>query len=131
MYGAPRARATFGRLFRSPVDFGPWITEVVPTACGLSIEGVEALAARAPELREQNLSANVLTIVRQAQGEGLSPADIQEVLADFNVHADLSAIRQALRRWADRHQIIKNGHRYHAPAGDVIQEQMRAAGTQE
>ncbi len=94
-------------------------------------EGVESLAAKAPVLREQNLSANVLAIVRQAQGNELSPADIQEVLADFNVHADLSAIRQALRRWADRHQVIKNGHRYHALAGDVIRERMRSAGTQE
>jgi hypothetical protein len=94
-------------------------------------EGVDALAARAPELREQNLSANVLTVVRQAQGEELSPADIQEVLADFNVHADLSAIRQSLRRWADRHQIIKSGHRYHARAGDVIAQRGRSAGTQE
>jgi len=90
-------------------------------------EGVEALAARAPALREQNLSENVLAIVRQAQGEALSPGDIQEVLADFNVQADVSAIRQALRRWADRHQIIKNGHRYQARAGDVITEQARIA----
>ncbi len=83
-------------------------------------EGIEALAASAPDLREQNLSANVLAIVQQAQGEELSPAAIQEVLADFNVHADLSSIRQALRRWADRHRIIKNGHRYRAIGSDVV-----------
>ncbi len=94
-------------------------------------EGVEALAARAPILREQNLSENVLAIVRQAQGEALSPGDIQEVLADFNVQADVSTIRQALRRWADRHQIIKSGHRYQARAGDVIKEQTRLAGNKE
>jgi hypothetical protein len=94
-------------------------------------EGVEALAARAPALREQNLSENVLAIVRQAQGETLSPGDIQGLLADFNVQADASAIRQALRRWADRHQIIKNGHRYQARPGDVIKEQTRLAGTKE
>lgn len=44
----------------------------------------------------------------------------QEILADYNIHADLSAIRQALRRWAERHMIIKNGHRYHALASDQV-----------
>ena len=81
-------------------------------------EGVERLAASAPEQRQQNISANILTIVRQAEGAELSPSEIQEVLADYDIHADLSAIRQALRRWADRHQILKNGHRYRSLAGD-------------
>jgi hypothetical protein len=75
-------------------------------------EGVKRLAASAPEQHTQNLSANILTIVQQAQGTELSPGEIQEILADYSIHADLSAIRQALRRWADRHQIFKNGHRY-------------------
>jgi hypothetical protein len=75
-------------------------------------EDVKRLAASAPEQRTQNLSANILTIVQQAQGTELSPGEIQEILADYSIHADLSAIRQALRRWADRHQILKNGHRY-------------------
>jgi hypothetical protein len=88
-------------------------------------EGVEALAAAAPEIRQQNISANVLTIVKQAQGAEMSPGEIQEVLADFNVHADLSAIRQALRRWDDRHQIIKNGHRYRALDSDRVTERSR------
>jgi hypothetical protein len=77
-------------------------------------EGVERLAATASERRQQNISANILTIIRQADGEELSPSEVQEILADYNIHADLSAIRQALRRWADRHQIIKDGHRYRA-----------------
>jgi hypothetical protein len=86
-------------------------------------EDVERLAASAPEQRQQNISANVLTIIRQADGEEMSPSEIREILADYNIHADLSAIRQALRRWAGRHQIIKNGHRYRAlgrdePIGD-------------
>jgi hypothetical protein len=81
---------------------------------------VRDLAAGAPEARQQNISANVITIVRQAAGEELAPAEIQEILADFNIHADLSAIRQALRRWAERHMIIKNGHRYHALAADQV-----------
>ncbi len=82
-------------------------------------EAVEQLAASAPEARQQNISANVLTIVRQAEGAELSPGEIQEILSDYNIHADLSAIRQALRRWAERHMIIKNGHRYHALAPDL------------
>lgn len=77
-------------------------------------EDIERLAASAPEHREQNISANILTIVRQAGGTELAPGEIQQILADHNIHADLSAIRQALRRWADRHQIRKNGHRYRA-----------------
>lgn len=77
-------------------------------------EDIKQLAASAPEQRTQNLSANILTIVQQAQGTELSPGEIQEILADYSIHADLSAIRQALRRWADRHQIRKNGHRYRA-----------------
>ena len=83
-------------------------------------ERVDQLAAAAPEARQQNISANILTIVRQAEGAELSPGEIQEILADYNIHADLSAIRQALRRWAERHMIIKNGHRYHALARDQV-----------
>ena len=83
-------------------------------------EGIDQLVAAAPEARQQNISANILTIVRQAEGAELSPGEIQEILADYNIHADLSAIRQALRRWAERHMIIKNGHRYHALARDQV-----------
>ncbi|HEV7527331.1 MAG TPA: hypothetical protein VGO29_00365 [Solirubrobacteraceae bacterium] len=82
-------------------------------------EGVEQLAASAPEQRQQSISANILTIVRQADGAELSPAEIQEILADYNIHADLNAVRQALRRWAERHMILKNGHRYRAMASDL------------
>jgi hypothetical protein len=89
--------------------------EVGPSAAK---ENVEGLAAGAQEQRQQNISANILTIVRQAEGSELSPREIQEILADHNLHADLSAIRQALRRWEARHMILKNGHRYRAFAGD-------------
>jgi len=81
-------------------------------------EAVEQLAGSAPEARQQNISANILTIIRQAEGSELSPSEIQEILSDYNIHADLSTIRQALRRWAERHMIRKNGHRYHALARD-------------
>jgi hypothetical protein len=89
--------------------------EVGPSAARASVQG---LAASAPEQRQQNVSANVLTIVKQADGSELSPREIQEILADYNIHTDLSAIRQALRRWAERHMILKNGHRYRALAPD-------------
>ncbi len=85
-----------------------------------SQEIIEELAAAAPEQVEQNLSANVLTLVKQAQGHPLSPSDVRELLADRGVHADLSAIRLALRRWAERNQIIKDGHVYRAFAADSL-----------
>ncbi|HEV3319843.1 MAG TPA: hypothetical protein VG053_09000 [Solirubrobacteraceae bacterium] len=91
--------------------------EIGPTGAR---EGVEQLAASAPNQRQQNISANILTIVKQAEGAELSPGEIQEILADYNIHADLSAIRQALRRWADRHVILKNGHRYRALSSDQV-----------
>jgi hypothetical protein len=79
---------------------------------------LDALAATAPEQRQANISANVLAIVRQAQGSDLSPSDVQELLVDRGVHADLSAIRVALRRWAERNQIIKDGHVYRSLGRD-------------
>jgi hypothetical protein len=81
---------------------------------------LDDLAASAPQQIEQNLSANVLAIVKQARGHELSPADVREVLADRGVHADLSAVRVALRRWAERNQILKEGHVYRALARDVV-----------
>lgn len=96
------------------------IGRLVPARVGARPGPWHQLAAAAPEARQQNISANILTIVRQAEGAELSPGEIQEILADYNIHADLSAIRQALRRWAERHMIIKNGHRYHALAHDQV-----------
>jgi hypothetical protein len=83
-------------------------------------EIIEELAEAAPQQVEQNLSANVLTLVKQARGHALSPSDVRELLADRGVHADLSAIRLALRRWAERNQIIKEGHVYRAFAADSL-----------
>jgi predicted HTH domain antitoxin len=85
-----------------------------------SQETLDDLGAAAPELRERNISANVLAIVQQARGAELSPRDVQEVLADRGVQADLGAIRNALRRWAGRNRILKNGHVYRALARDVV-----------
>ena len=82
------------------------------------LEVHQKLAASAPEARQQNISANILTIVRQAEGAELSPSEIQEILSDYNVHTDLSTIRQALRRWAERYMIIKSGHRYRVLPSD-------------
>lgn len=90
-----------------------------------SREAIEQLAAAAPEQVEQNLSANVLTLVKQAQGHPLSPSAVRELLADRGVHADLSSIRLALRRWAERNQIIKEGHVYRAFAADGLRGRTR------
>ncbi len=79
---------------------------------------IKELAAAAPQQVEQNLSANVLTLVKQAQGHPLSPADVRELLADRGVYADLSAVRLALRRWAERNQIMKDGHVYKGFSSD-------------
>jgi hypothetical protein len=85
-----------------------------------SQEALDGLAAAAPILREQNLSANVLAIVQQASGHELSPQEVQELLADRGVQADANAIRVALRRWAERNRIIKNGHHYRALGRDSV-----------
>jgi len=96
------------------------IRQFASTGLPGSQETLDGLAASAPQQLERNLSANVLTIVRQAQGHDLSPANVRELLADRGVHADLGAIRVALRRWAERNQIIKDGHVYRALGRDGV-----------
>ena len=81
---------------------------------------LDAAAAAAPAEKRANVSANVLTVVRNARGAALSPANVQELLIDRGVHADLNAIRVALRRWSDRNQIIKEGHVYRALGRDAV-----------
>lgn len=106
------AEAVLGQVLR--------IHQFATTGIAGSQAVLDNLAASAPEQIEQNLSANVLAIVKQAQGHELSPADVREVLADRGVHADLSAVRVALRRWAERNRIIKDGHVYRALGRDVV-----------
>jgi len=92
-----------------------------------SQEALDQLSAAAPQRVDQNLSANVLALVKQAQGHPLSPSDVRDLLADRGVHAELSAIRVALRRWAERNQIAKEGHVYRALARDSLGKGGRAS----
>jgi len=64
--------------------------------------------------------ADIEAELEQVRAERATRLEIQAMHADYNLHADLSAIRQALRRWAERHMIIENGHRYHALAPDQV-----------
>jgi hypothetical protein len=96
------------------------IRQFAETGIAGSKATLDALAAAAPEQREHNISANVLTIVQQARGDELSPSDVHELLADRGVRADVGAVRVALRRWAERNRIIKNGHVYRALGRDAV-----------
>lgn len=74
-------------------------------------ETMEAINAAAPVRKRENLSANVLSIVRQAE-RPLLPSDVRQRLADRGVQADSSAIRVALRRWAERGELVRRGRAY-------------------
>ena len=77
-------------------------------------------STNSPRPRQRHVSKTFRPTSSRSSGRPKAPSypqgEIQEILADHNIHADLSAIRQALRRWAERHMIIKNRHRYHALA---------------
>jgi hypothetical protein len=87
-----------------------WGSNGVPGAT----ETVAALEAGAPGHKKQNVSANVLAIVEQAD-RPLLPADVRDRLATNGVDAEPNAIRVALRRWVDRKRLEKRG-RHYAPA---------------
>jgi len=110
--GLEMEEALLGQMLR--------IHQFAQTGIAGSGDVIEQLAEAAPQQIEQNLSANVLTLVKQARGHALSPSDLRELLADRGVYADLSAIRLALRRWAERNQIMKEGHVYRAFAADSL-----------
>ena len=75
---------------------------------------IEAQAAAAPVARERTIAANVLSIVRQARGMPVRPVYVQERLADIGIEADDKVVRNALRRWAERGELIKDGFEYRA-----------------
>ena len=83
-------------------------------------EVVDATAAAAPQRKRENISANVLAIVRQGRGLDMTPQDVQAHLNESGVHADLRTIRSALRRWAERGEIVKRGSVYHALDRDNV-----------
>ena len=96
-----------------------WADEGMPGAR----ETLEANAAAAPRAKRTNISANVLSIVRQSDGRPITPAEIGDLLAQHGIRADQNAIRVALRRWADRGEIVKEGRVYRAmPAESLIRE---------
>jgi hypothetical protein len=72
---------------------------------------VAGLWRETPGKKQESLSANVLSIVRQAD-EPLLPADVQERLGREGIRADPSAVRVALRRWVERDQLVKEGRYY-------------------
>jgi hypothetical protein len=84
-----------------------WKADGVPGAA----QAVAAAEASAPQRKAENLSANVLAVVRQAR-QPVLPADVRDRLAADGVNADLNAIRVALRRWAERGQLVKHDRFY-------------------
>jgi hypothetical protein len=79
-------------------------------------EALEVNAASAPEAKRANVSANILSLVRQADGASLSPKDVLDGLARHGIQSDLNAVRVALRRWSDRGEILKEGSTYRVPS---------------
>lgn len=84
-----------------------WEADGVPGAANT----VNALTKAAPQARRANLSANVLSTVQQA-GVPLTPSDVQRRLDDNGIHADLNAVRVALRRWVERERLVKHDRHY-------------------
>ncbi len=72
-------------------------------------ETLQANIAAAPRRREQTLSANVLSIVQQGQGAPVTPRQVSNRLTELGMERDERVIRTALRRWAERGMIVKDG----------------------
>lgn len=77
-------------------------------------EVLRANAAAAPLARERNVSANVLSIVRQAEGIAVTPSYVLDRLSELGVEKDGKVIRTALRRWVERGMLEKDGPGYRA-----------------
>ncbi len=73
-----------------------------------------ATVAAAPRVAEQTLAANVVTIVRQAQGAPVTPQQVHARLAQLRIDRSERVVRQALRRWVDRGVLVRDGHAYRA-----------------
>jgi hypothetical protein len=94
--------------------FRQWHEDGVP-GTGVTLQALQQGAAVA---REQTISANVLSVVRQSPTP-VSPAEVRERLAQAGVDADPSSIRGALRRWVAKDMLIKNGTCYERVSGHV------------
>jgi DNA-binding transcriptional regulator PaaX len=85
-------------------------TGIVPGAA----ERLRATIAAAPRVAEQTLAANVVTIVRQAQGAPVTPQQVHARLEQLGIDRSERVIRQALRRWRDEGVLVRDGHAYRA-----------------
>ncbi len=72
--------------------------------------------APAPRPRAQTLTADVVAIVRQAQGAPVTPQQVHARLAELGIDRSERVIRQALRRWRDQGALVRDGHAYRALA---------------
>jgi hypothetical protein len=72
--------------------------------------------AAAPRRHEPTLAADVLTIVRQGQGAPVTPRQVRDRLTQLGIDRSERVIRTALRRWAERGMLVKDGHVYRALA---------------
>lgn len=85
-------------------------TGIVPGAA----ETLRATIAAAPRVDEQTLAANVVAIVRQAEGAPVTPRQVHARLAQLGIDRSERVIRQALRRWRDHGELVRDGHAYRA-----------------
>ncbi len=85
---------------------------IVPGAA----ETLRATIAAAPRVAEQTLAANVIAIVRQAEGAPVTPQQIHARLTQLGIDRSERVIRQALRRWVEQGQLVRDGHAYRALA---------------
>jgi hypothetical protein len=77
-------------------------------------ETLRAIIAAAPRVAEQTLAANVIAIVRQAEGTPVTPRQIHARLTELGIDRSERVIRQALRRWVDQGLLVRDGHAYRA-----------------
>jgi len=70
--------------------------------------------APAPRPRSQTLAASTLAIVRQGDGAPVTPQQVRDRLAQLGADRSERVIRQALRRWVDQGELVRDGHAYRA-----------------
>ena len=69
--------------------------------------GVGNVAVVAPSKRA-SVARAVLQVVNDAPAP-MEPGEVQEILSNRGIDADLNNVRQALRRWVEREQLVKRG----------------------
>lgn len=71
-------------------------------------------------LKRGSISKGILAVVRDARGAAVSPQDVGEALERTGIAADQNAVRVALRRWADRGAIVKEGRLYRSSENEPL-----------